>query len=121
MYDLTIRALGLKDLSPEERIKSLLAIPHERILESLPPAISFLPLIDGDLFPAAMTFEELSSPKQENLSLLPGFSWCKSLLIGDCQFDVSHRPSFQASALLTPFTLHHTQAPETHRPQYSTT
>jgi len=93
-YEATLKALGLKELSTSERIQAILTIPYERVLGLLPPSLSFMPLIDDDILPAAMTFEQMSGSTQNLQTVLPGIDWCDSLLIGDMQFDVSTNRGF---------------------------
>jgi len=57
----------------------------EDIYTKLPPSIAFMPMIDGDVIKAAATYDDIGDPKS---SAIPGKSWLKALMIGDCQFEV---------------------------------
>jgi len=86
IYQNVLKAFKLEDKSPSDRIQAIIDMPWDKMTASLPPTVEFMPLIDGDLLPEALTFDSLSSSAQE---LLPGLQWCKSLLVGSCQFDGS--------------------------------
>jgi len=87
-YSSVIDMFGLKGLSGSERIKALLELPAEKLL-SVPPNIPLMPVIDGDLIRNTLDFAHVSSKEDSSELDMPGRKWCKDLLIGDCQFDVS--------------------------------
>jgi len=86
-YASVIELFGLQTLPAAERIKALLELPVEKLL-SVPPTIPLMPVID-DHIQCAATFAQMSSKDDDPNLHLPGRKWCKELLIGDCQFDVS--------------------------------
>ncbi|KAJ5760370.1 carboxylesterase [Penicillium odoratum] len=85
-YANAIAALGLSDVSSEERLKALLEMPGEDLVARLPPSISFAPALDGDLILPGATYTEIGKPSS---NLLPGKEWCQDLLIGDNEIDAS--------------------------------
>lgn len=84
-YKTVMENLGLGSASASERVKALLEISPDELLAKTPPSLPLFPVCDGDLIPVHNSFEDIASQKQT----LPGKLWCKSILIGDCQFDVS--------------------------------
>lgn len=86
-YAGVIAALGLDDLSPEDRIAKLRTIPVEEIIRKVPASIPNRPVIDGALFPKALSSVDVKSPTA--VDRIPGKGWCEELMIGDCQADVS--------------------------------
>ena len=88
-YDTVISQLGLKDMSAEDRIAALLQMPSEELLSKIPPHVPLLPLIDGDIVSAPSSFPKIADRTETGVSEVPGKAWCKDLLIGDCQSDVS--------------------------------
>ncbi|KIX03914.1 uncharacterized protein Z518_07467 [Rhinocladiella mackenziei CBS 650.93] len=86
VYQKVLAVLGSEDLGPEERIQKLLSIPMDEIIAKLPPYITFLPMVDGDIIPCRPTFAAVSDPADESM---PGKQWCEGLTIGDSQFDAS--------------------------------
>lgn len=85
-YWLAMEALGLKDKTGEERVKALLEMPAEDLLAKLPPSVLIAPAIDGDMVLSHPTHSQVvdrgsTTPK--------GKRWCKDLMIGDAQMDVS--------------------------------
>jgi hypothetical protein len=79
--------LGLSDKSVEDRVKELETKPGESMLSNLTPALASLgPVVDGETVPAAATFAGL---KDATGFPLPGYKWCKRVLVIDSQADVS--------------------------------
>lgn len=85
-YNAAIAALGLEDKTPKERIKALLETPAQELISKLPPSIPFIPAVDEDLIPHTLTFSQTGD---RDSKLLRGKNWCKDLMIGDAQVDVS--------------------------------
>lgn len=79
-YGAVCQALGLQDMPPHDRVQALINTPAGKILSDIGPSIPFMPVLDGEVLPKALTFADPS---------VPGTSWCKEILIGDCQMDVS--------------------------------
>lgn len=88
-YASVLKALDIENLSGPERVKFLLESPIEKLIESIPPSIPLMPVIDGDLIPAVGTLSQISNKTNDPTWPMPGRQWCKSLMTGDCQFDVS--------------------------------
>lgn len=93
-YKSAIAALGLTNKTVEERIKLLLETPAQEVISKLPPSIALVPAIDGDLVPAGLSF---SRTADSGSNLLKGNKWCKELLIGDAQIDVSGYPDHETN------------------------
>ncbi len=89
IYDTVIDILGLKDLPSEDRIAALVKMPSEELFLKIPPQVPLLPLIDGNIIPSPSSFQRIADRSETGVSELPGKAWCKDLLIGDCQSDVS--------------------------------
>ncbi|KAJ5382245.1 carboxylesterase [Penicillium concentricum] len=87
-YGQLLQSLNLQDLSPEDRVKELEVLPAERILASLSPGMAFLPSSGGDLNLPTNNFEEIYLGKSQGATH-PGKSWCKQIMIGDCEMDGS--------------------------------
>lgn len=83
-YQQVIEILGVKEASVEERIKAILETPAEELVDKLPP--SSLPAVDGDTVQTAPTFAQVSD---RDSNVPKGKAWCKDLLVGDMQMDVS--------------------------------
>ena len=88
-YDTVMGILGLRDLTAEDRIATLVKMPSEEVFSKIPPQVPLLPLIDGDIIPAPSLFPGIADRSETGTSALPGKAWCSDLLIGDCQSDVS--------------------------------
>lgn len=88
VYASTIEALGLSRLKGEAKIRVLVKTPLEKVLKHTPTALPVLPVVDGDLIPAAPTFPQVWSKEQDPILPMPGKVWCEELMIGDCQLDV---------------------------------
>lgn len=78
--------LGIVVKTPEERVHALLTMPVTEILSKLPPGLPLFPAIDGDIISVPTTYQDVVDLGTSNI---PGKHWCKSLLIGDNQLDVS--------------------------------
>ncbi|KAJ5950821.1 carboxylesterase [Penicillium vulpinum] len=87
-YGQSLQLLNLQDLPAEGRVKALEALPAEKILASLVPDMAFIPSSGGDLNLPTNNFEELYLGQSEGTTH-PGKSWCKEIMIGDCQMDGS--------------------------------
>jgi hypothetical protein len=86
-YTAVVNTLGLTAMTPEKRIEALKEATAGDLLaatENLP----MLPVIDGDLITVPATFSQWPFKK----NLLPGIDWCESIMIGDCEMDVSMEP-----------------------------
>ncbi|CZR51768.1 related to carboxylesterase [Phialocephala subalpina] len=89
VYSTIMQSLGLGALSGADRVKALLKVPIEKIIEAGASGLPVLPVQDNDAVPCAPTFSQIGSKAEDPSLSMPGRSWCKELLIGDCQFDGS--------------------------------
>lgn len=83
-YASAILALGLDRLEAAERVKQLYAMPHEK-LSQIPPTVPSCPVLDGDYCREMPSFDALRGGISSTLHR----GWCKELLIGECEMDVS--------------------------------
>lgn len=88
-YQNVIEAFGLAELSPEDRIKALLALPVDDLWQKAPPSAPMMPSIDNNTVPGFPDFSTVSSQEDKPNFLLPGRKWCKALMLGDSKLDVS--------------------------------
>uniref|UniRef100_A0A0B7KAF2 Carboxylesterase type B domain-containing protein n=1 Tax=Bionectria ochroleuca TaxID=29856 RepID=A0A0B7KAF2_BIOOC len=84
-YAKVVDCLGLRDLSPAQRVEKLRTIPHKDIIDKVPSNIPNRPVIDGALFQRALTAQDVENAT--DTESIPGKAWCQDLLIGDCQAD----------------------------------
>jgi carboxylesterase type B len=98
-YQQALSALDLESLTTKERLGKLVRMDPYHLRDALGKhgvvqQVS-RPLVDGDLCPTSVDFKAVVEGSLE----LSGKKWCKSLLLGDCAFDVgkltflSHRPT----------------------------
>lgn len=87
-YAQAMAALGLSDASAEERLKVLLEIPGQELISKIPPSVQSAPAIDGDMVLSAATHSQIAD---KNSTIPKGKNWCKELMIGDAEMDVSMR------------------------------
>ncbi len=85
IYAEVLKGLNFEDLHQEERVSALMNAPVEVVLERIHPGTPLLPVLDNDLIRRSVTYSEWSGQR----SKLPGRRWCKRVVFGDCQFDVS--------------------------------
>lgn len=95
-YLAVVKVLGLENLSPADRVTAMLSMPID-VYSKIPGTFPLAPIIDDDLIPCIVSFDQIST--RNNNAALPGKSWCESLLIGDCKFDVSRNGYLAARAL----------------------
>jgi len=84
IYAAVVGKLGLAEKAPEERIQALKNATIEDLL-SATAQLPLLPSVDGELITAPATFSRWSFQDKT----LPGTEWCESIMIGDCEMDVS--------------------------------
>jgi hypothetical protein len=96
VYSAVIKSLDAEDLSSEERIKKLLDLPNDKLAILVPPGLPLLPVVDNEIIPGNLNFDQVSSKETPSVSL-PGRTWCEEVLVGDCQFDVSFLRSSNTS------------------------
>lgn len=78
-------ALGLADLSPTQRVQSILEMPENELIGKLPPSILTKPAVDTDIVLHGVTYSDIG---RLDSKALPGKAWCSDLLIGDAEMDV---------------------------------
>ena len=76
-------ALGISDLPQDEQIQRLLAASPDELLTKVPPSIHMGTTLDGTTIGGVPTYPALAKLAEE----VPGATWCKSLLVGSCDFD----------------------------------
>lgn len=86
------KELGVAEASPHEQIQRLLKEAETGFLGAQSRKYNLGPTLDGDLVPEALVFRNQVEPEVA-LKTFPGLRYCKRLLVGDCQFDVSSRSS----------------------------
>lgn len=79
--------LGVKNSSPEEQVHTLVHISLDEIRTKVGRQIPIGPMLDGDIIPIPTTFKALGN-EEEAISLFPGISHCKRIIMSDCQMDV---------------------------------
>ena len=75
-------------LTSREQLDKLMSISTEDILAKVTPDVPLFPIIDGDVITSPAEFSPFESPSKLPKSW-PGVEWCKRVMLGDCQFDVS--------------------------------
>jgi carboxylesterase type B len=81
-YQQAMKALGLDAKTSDERLKELSTMDAGE-LRSRTLAVPQLPIVDESLSLASHNFADFPSNKIK----IAGEQWCKSIMIGDCEFD----------------------------------
>jgi hypothetical protein len=84
-YRHAMKAWGLSEATPVERIRFLLEESTETLLK-LPPNAPITATIDKDLITSGGLFHEIEDPR---CSQPVGKTWCRDILIGDAAADES--------------------------------
>lgn len=100
-YQTIIKAFGLEQKSPEERIKALLTMPMDDLWQKVPMSAPLIPSVDGDTVPGAPGFDIVSSQDHHPDFPMPGRKWCAALMIGESQLDVSVLETAFVSVLIS--------------------
>ena len=87
-YGMTISSLGLSDVPQAEQVQKLLTVPVEDFTTKLDRRIAVAPVVDGCKIPEAASFD-LITDQVSFKGAFPGVGYCKRLMIGDCEMDVS--------------------------------
>lgn len=101
------KVLGIESQSPADQVKSLLKLPAEELsakLGHLPVPLSAAH--DGDVVPSKTSYASLADTSSLEKEF-PGVAYCKSILLGDGQFDgmiigltaLAHRTDSLATSL----------------------
>ncbi|KAF1842781.1 alpha/beta-hydrolase [Cucurbitaria berberidis CBS 394.84] len=88
-YQQIIKAFGLADKSPEERIEALLSLPVDDLWQKVPLGALLLPAVDGDTVPGTPDFLTVSSKEDNVAFLMPGRKWCNAVMIGESKLDAN--------------------------------
>jgi hypothetical protein len=87
-YQKVIKAFGLADKSPQDRVKALLTIPVDELWQKVPMGVLLPPSIDGETVPGEPSFLTVASQEDDPRFLIPGRKWCSALMIGESKLDV---------------------------------
>ena len=87
-FGMVVGALGAEGRSPADQVRALLDAPADEFATKIQPGTPIMPIIDDDTLHAVTTYEALRD-WDAVLKLFPAIEHCKSIVIGDCQFDVS--------------------------------
>lgn len=87
IYARAIKLLGLDSLDPRERIQALTSMEPSDIVKKTFPVIPMAPMLDRNICYEIPTFACLSEGISKKLSR----GWCRDVMVGYCQFDVSRR------------------------------
>lgn len=86
-YGIVTSALGLDKLSPADQVKALLDIPAEELASKLAKVgYPLAAVIDDDVVKTPTTYTGLANTDALE-TIFPGIKWCKTIMMGDCQFD----------------------------------
>lgn len=88
-YQSFCEAQGLTNVSGQERIQMIEEIDSQKLLLNMHPGTPFLPVVDDDVINDIPTFNSVEAWSSGGGSTIPGLQWCKELLVGDSQMDVS--------------------------------
>ena len=88
-YQAVLSNLGIDaSLSPQDQLEKLLSTSSDDILSKIGSDVPLLPVLDGDVITSSPNFKQFESPS-ELRGILPGARWCRRVMLGDCQHDVS--------------------------------
>lgn len=79
-----IRHFGFTDLPPSKWLEALTHLPTQDLLENLPTSIHLSTIIDLEIIPSELTFENIADG---SFSISRG-TWCESILVGYTRLDV---------------------------------
>lgn len=85
-YASVLEKLGISDASSEERIRRLKQTGREDWNTKLGPGLALSPVADEDEKTAP--FYQVGLP--ENTVSSTGSDWCRRIMLGDCEMDVSY-------------------------------
>lgn len=84
-YTSVLEKLGISDAPSEERIRKLKQTAREDWITKLGPGLALSPIADKD--EGTAPFYQVGVP--ENTVSSPGSDWCRRIMLGDCEMDVS--------------------------------
>lgn len=85
-YARAMAALGLSNANVEERLTALLETPGDELISKIPPSVQSVPAVDGDIVLSVPTQAQAAD---KDSAVPKGKRWCKDLMIGDAEMDVS--------------------------------
>ncbi|CAG9975614.1 unnamed protein product [Clonostachys byssicola] len=95
LYGALTSRLGLDKLAPEQRIKGLLTVAAEDLIQFSPELVALGPVIDNDSIPSMASFSNIG---HDGGLHLPGKTWCKELFLIESQFDFATKMPCSRSA-----------------------
>jgi hypothetical protein len=106
-YGIATKLLGIEHQSPADQVNSLLKIPAEELSAKLGPLpVPLTAALDGEVVRSKTSYAALANTGALEKEF-PGTDYCKSILLGDAQFDgmvigltaLAHRKDNLAAAL----------------------
>ncbi len=95
IYNIVMERLGLEHTATaDERARALKKATVEELVAAA-GNLPMLPIIDGELVNSPATFSRWSFQDTP----FPGTEWCESVMIGDCEMDVSTAANHHTSYL----------------------
>lgn len=91
-YLSALKALAAEQLSPSDRVKTLIETSGPDLIAKIPMSVPFMPVIDGDIITEPPSFKDLGDPSKPPSSYTVP-KWCRRVMIGDCQYDVGFMPA----------------------------
>ncbi|KAK5659821.1 hypothetical protein OQA88_1033 [Cercophora sp. LCS_1] len=107
-YKGTLQLLGADEatLSSESaQVQHILSASMADIRDKIARNFPMGPVVDGEMIPQTTVYSQLDSPSS-TAELFPGTTWCKRILIGDCQMDGNaYAPRVSSRSDILPRTL----------------
>lgn len=86
IFEKVCEGLGLGGKSEQEKIDALDTINSAEMLAKA-PNISFLPLLDGDMFKSPITLDDVAQKDEQNRPAKKTPGWLEALMVGDVKDD----------------------------------
>jgi hypothetical protein len=88
-FGIVLQRLGIEGLSSEEQVKFLLELPQEELeIKTRGMPVPLIAVADQDVIHDITKFETLAVAEKRDAAL-PGLGWCKTIMTGACEHDVS--------------------------------
>jgi len=87
LYAVVTEKFGIKEPSPEAQVKAFLDLPIADLSTKI-MGLRIPPTVDDDIIRVIPSYKALYDPDGAS-KLFPSMKWCKRMLAGDCQLDVS--------------------------------
>jgi hypothetical protein len=84
IYDAVIEHFGFTHLSASERLRALIDLPAQDLVENVSPSLRVAPVIDAEIIPSEPTFQAIL----DRSFSMPGEAWCERILVGYTELDV---------------------------------